>query len=70
MNKNTLKQPLLTFLAARIVMTVWSALVPALSSLPTNPEPALRPYLGYVILRRPLLPSQVRIGSATLGQGL
>jgi hypothetical protein len=41
-----LKYALLTFLAARTVITAWGVLVPLLSSLPTAPEPALRPYLG------------------------
>ncbi len=44
--KTAVKQSLLIFLAARIILAVWSILVPCSFPAPTTPDPVLRPYLG------------------------
>lgn len=43
--KTAVKQALLVFLAARIILAVWSIIVPVLIPAPTTPDPVLRPYL-------------------------
>lgn len=44
--KTAVKQSLLVFIAARIILAVWSLIVPVLIPAPTTPDPVLRPYLG------------------------
>lgn len=44
--KTAVKQALLVYLAARLILLVWSILAPLLIPAPTTPDPVLRPYLG------------------------
>ena len=44
--KTAVKQALLIFTAARIILAVWSILVPLIIPAPTTPDSVLRPYLG------------------------
>ncbi|MBE2224561.1 MAG: hypothetical protein IAF02_23685 [Anaerolineae bacterium] len=46
MMKTAVKQSLLIFIAARLILAVWSIIVPVLIPAPTTPDPVLRPYLG------------------------
>jgi hypothetical protein len=45
MIKTAVKHALLTYLAARLILLVWSVLVPVVVAAPTTPDPILRPYL-------------------------
>jgi hypothetical protein len=44
--KPSIQVPLLTFLAARVILTVWGILVPVLIPAPLGPDMVLRPYLN------------------------
>jgi hypothetical protein len=44
--KTAVKQSLLIFITARIILAVWSIIVPVLIPAPTTPDPVLRPYQG------------------------
>ena len=44
--KTAVKQSLLIFIAARLILAVWSIIVPVLIPAPTTPDADLRPYLG------------------------
>ncbi len=44
--KTAVKQSLFVFLAARLILAVWSIIVPVLIPAPTAPDPVLRPYQG------------------------
>lgn len=44
--KQAIKYAFFTFLAARVVLTVWGALVPLLVPAPLGPDPTLRPFLN------------------------
>jgi hypothetical protein len=44
--KQAIKHAFFTFLAARVILTVWGALVPLLVPAPLGPDPALRPFLN------------------------
>ncbi|PIE82210.1 MAG: hypothetical protein CSA11_01270 [Chloroflexi bacterium] len=44
--KTAVKHALLVFVAARLLLAVWSIIVPALLPAPTTPDPILRPYQG------------------------
>lgn len=44
--KTAVKQALLVFIAARLLLTAWSIIVPLLITAPTTPDSVFRPYLG------------------------
>ena len=44
--KTAVKQSLLIFITARLILAVWSLIVPVLIPAATTPDPVLRPYLG------------------------
>lgn len=43
--KRALKAAIITFLAARVILTVWGIIVPRLIPVPLGPDAVLRPYL-------------------------